>query len=80
MPVSWWRLPWRVRGTVERRAWLGREAQGRQGRDRPIIPRDLDLHFEWHPDVIPTDPYQSAYGDREIGTAIDPYPYLNEVC
>ncbi|HEY7283358.1 MAG TPA: peptidoglycan DD-metalloendopeptidase family protein [Actinomycetota bacterium] len=37
-------------------------------------------HFEWHPNVIPANPYRSAYGYTVIGSAIDPYPYLNEVC
>jgi murein DD-endopeptidase MepM/ murein hydrolase activator NlpD len=38
------------------------------------------LHFEWHPNVIPATPYRSVYGYTVIGDAIDPYPYLNEVC
>jgi murein DD-endopeptidase MepM/ murein hydrolase activator NlpD len=39
------------------------------------------LHFEWHPNVIPANPYRSIYGYTVIdGSAIDPYPYLNEVC
>jgi murein DD-endopeptidase MepM/ murein hydrolase activator NlpD len=37
-------------------------------------------HFEWHPDVIPSDPWTSPYGYSVVGDAIDPYPYLNEVC
>jgi murein DD-endopeptidase MepM/ murein hydrolase activator NlpD len=37
-------------------------------------------HFEWHPNVIPANPYQSVYGYTVIGSAIDPYPYLNQVC
>jgi murein DD-endopeptidase MepM/ murein hydrolase activator NlpD len=37
-------------------------------------------HFEWHPNVIPANPYRSAYGSTVIGGAIDPYPYLNQVC
>jgi peptidoglycan hydrolase CwlO-like protein len=38
-------------------------------------------HFEWHPDVIPPNPYVSSYGYTVIdGSAIDPYPYLNLVC
>jgi murein DD-endopeptidase MepM/ murein hydrolase activator NlpD len=37
-------------------------------------------HFEWHPNVLPANPYRSAYGYTVIGSAIDPYPYLNEVC
>jgi murein DD-endopeptidase MepM/ murein hydrolase activator NlpD len=30
-------------------------------------------HFEWHPSAIPA-------GTRTIGTAIDPYPFLKQVC
>jgi murein DD-endopeptidase MepM/ murein hydrolase activator NlpD len=37
-------------------------------------------HFEWHPNVIPANPWVSGYGYSVIGTAIDPYPYLNAVC
>lgn len=37
-------------------------------------------HFEWHPNVIPPNPWKSPYGVTVIGTAIDPYPYLNSVC
>jgi peptidoglycan hydrolase CwlO-like protein len=37
-------------------------------------------HFEWHPDVIPSPLWTSPYGYSLIGSAIDPYPYLNSVC
>jgi peptidoglycan LD-endopeptidase LytH len=37
-------------------------------------------HFEWHPNSIPAHPYVSSYGYSVIGDAIDPYPYLNQVC
>jgi murein DD-endopeptidase MepM/ murein hydrolase activator NlpD len=37
-------------------------------------------HFEWHPNVIPQNPWRSPYGYTVIGSAIDPYPYLNAVC
>jgi murein DD-endopeptidase MepM/ murein hydrolase activator NlpD len=37
-------------------------------------------HFEWHPNVIPPHPHVSPYGVSVIGTAIDPWPYLNSVC
>jgi peptidoglycan hydrolase CwlO-like protein len=37
-------------------------------------------HFEWHPNVIPANPHKSPYGYRVIGSAIDPYPFLNSVC
>jgi peptidoglycan hydrolase CwlO-like protein len=37
-------------------------------------------HFEWHPNVIPANPYRSVYGYTVINGGIDPYPYLNQVC
>jgi peptidoglycan hydrolase CwlO-like protein len=37
-------------------------------------------HFEWHPNTIPAHPWTSPYGASIIGSAIDPYPYLNSVC
>jgi murein DD-endopeptidase MepM/ murein hydrolase activator NlpD len=37
-------------------------------------------HFEWHPNVIPANPWVSPYGYSVIGTAVDPFPYLNAVC
>jgi len=38
-------------------------------------------HFEWHPRVIPSNPWVSPYGYSVVnGDAIDPYPYLNQVC
>jgi murein DD-endopeptidase MepM/ murein hydrolase activator NlpD len=37
-------------------------------------------HFEWHPNAMPANPYRSSYGYTVIGSAVDPYPYLNEVC
>ncbi len=37
-------------------------------------------HFEWHPTVIPVNLHISPYGLRQVGTAIDPYPYLLQVC
>lgn len=38
-------------------------------------------HFEWHPNVIPPNAWESStYGVSVIGDAIDPYPYLNSVC
>jgi peptidoglycan hydrolase CwlO-like protein len=37
-------------------------------------------HFEWHPSVLPKHLWRSPYGYRRIGSAIDPYPYLNAVC
>jgi peptidoglycan hydrolase CwlO-like protein len=37
-------------------------------------------HFEWHPNTIPSPLWKSPYGYTLIGSAIDPYPYLNSVC
>ena len=37
-------------------------------------------HFEWHPNVIPPNPWKSPYGYRVVNGAIDPFPYLNSVC
>ena len=37
-------------------------------------------HFEWHPAVMPPHPWRSPWGYTSVGTAIDPFPYLNSVC
>jgi peptidoglycan LD-endopeptidase LytH len=37
-------------------------------------------HFEWHPYSPPAKPWTSPYGVSKLGDAIDPYPYLNQVC
>jgi peptidoglycan hydrolase CwlO-like protein len=37
-------------------------------------------HFEWHPNKIPSHPHKSPYGYTRIGDAIDPYPFLMQVC
>jgi peptidoglycan hydrolase CwlO-like protein len=37
-------------------------------------------HFEWHPNSMPSSLWKSPYGNTLIGSAIDPYPYLNAVC
>ena len=37
-------------------------------------------HFEWHPAALPRHLWRSPYGFTRVGTAIDPYPYLNAVC
>jgi peptidoglycan hydrolase CwlO-like protein len=37
-------------------------------------------HFEWHPRSIPANPYRSPYWYTVISGAIDPFPYLNQVC
>lgn len=37
-------------------------------------------HFEWHPNVIPSDWPDSAYGYDVIGSAVNPYPLLQQVC
>jgi murein DD-endopeptidase MepM/ murein hydrolase activator NlpD len=38
------------------------------------------LHFEWHPNVIPSGWPQSPYGQSVIGDAINPFPLLSQVC
>ncbi len=37
-------------------------------------------HFEWHPNVIPSNWPKSAYGYSVIGTAVNPYPLLVQAC
>ena len=37
-------------------------------------------HFEWHPNQIPAHPHKSPYGFTKVGDAIDPYPFLMQVC
>jgi Peptidase family M23 len=37
-------------------------------------------HFEWHPWVDPAPLHRSPFGYTQIMDAIDPYPFLNEVC
>jgi murein DD-endopeptidase MepM/ murein hydrolase activator NlpD len=37
-------------------------------------------HFEWHPDPLPRHLYTSAYGYTDVNGAIDPYPFLVQVC
>ena len=37
-------------------------------------------HFEWHPNVIPSNWPPSAYGYPVIDDAINPYPLLTQVC
>ena len=37
-------------------------------------------HFEWHPKAIPTDWPASPYGYSVIGTAVNPFPLLAQVC
>jgi len=37
-------------------------------------------HFEWHPNVIPSNWPQSAYGYSVIGDAVNPYPLLVAAC
>ena len=38
------------------------------------------LHFEWHPNVIPSNWPASPYGYSVIGDAINPFPLLVQVC
>ncbi|HKX34494.1 MAG TPA: peptidoglycan DD-metalloendopeptidase family protein [Actinomycetota bacterium] len=37
-------------------------------------------HFEWHPNVIPSDWPVSPYGYSIIGSAVNPFPLLAQVC
>ena len=37
-------------------------------------------HFEWHPNVIPADWPASPYGYSVIGSAVNPFPLLAQVC
>jgi len=37
-------------------------------------------HFEWHPNVIPSDWPVSPYGYWVIGSAVNPFPLLSQVC
>jgi murein DD-endopeptidase MepM/ murein hydrolase activator NlpD len=37
-------------------------------------------HFEWHPNVIPSDWPVSPYGYAVIGSAVNPFPLLAQVC
>jgi len=41
------------------------------------VPHD---HFEWHPKVIPSNWPASPYGYTVIGSALNPYPLLSQVC
>jgi peptidoglycan hydrolase CwlO-like protein len=50
---------------------------GKTGNAQGTSPHD---HFEWHPNVIPDNLHVSPYGVSQLGSAIDPYPYLNAVC
>jgi hypothetical protein len=37
-------------------------------------------HFEWHPWVVSTPLHEAPSGFRRIMDAIDPFPFLNQVC
>ena len=37
-------------------------------------------HFEWHPNAIPANPWRSSAGYTVIHGAIDPFPFLVQVC
>jgi peptidoglycan hydrolase CwlO-like protein len=41
------------------------------------VPHD---HFEWHPKVLPSSWPASPYGYSVIGSAVNPYPLLQQVC
>jgi murein DD-endopeptidase MepM/ murein hydrolase activator NlpD len=42
--------------------------------------RDPHDHFEWHPWVLPKPLHVSPQGYSRIDDAIDPFPFLNQVC
>jgi hypothetical protein len=42
--------------------------------------RDAHDHFEWHPWNVPDRLHVSPLGFSRIRDAIDPYPFLNQVC
>jgi hypothetical protein len=37
-------------------------------------------HFEWHPWVVPTPLHEAPSGFTRVMDAIDPFPFLNQVC
>ena len=37
-------------------------------------------HFEWHPNLTPSEWPESAYGFSVVGTAVNPRPLLLAVC
>jgi len=37
-------------------------------------------HFEWHPWVVPTPLHKAPSGFTRVMDAIDPFPFLNQVC
>lgn len=37
-------------------------------------------HFEWHPSAIPSNVPPSPYGYSVLGDAVNPFPYLMQVC
>ena len=37
-------------------------------------------HFEWHPWVVPSPLHQAPSGFSRVNDAIDPFPFLNQVC
>ena len=37
-------------------------------------------HVEWHPWVVPTPLHEAPSGFSRVMDAIDPYPFLNDVC
>jgi len=37
-------------------------------------------HFEWHPNAIPSGWPASSYGYSVVGSAVNPYPILSQIC
>jgi len=68
-------------------SWLGRLGQVQAGVVIGYVGNSGDAaggpthdHFEWHPNVIPAHPHVSPYRQSVVDGAVDPYPYLKEVC
>ena len=62
------RLGWVKAGTVI--SYVGETGDARSPQD----------HFEWHPWNLPKSLHRSPFGFSRVLDAIDPYPFLNEVC